>query len=136
MEALGRVFNTIAVADGVYVPMRNCEAVSFICFLAAGDTFTLVEAKDAAGTSSQNLAIIDQSYGSNGIGGAWTKVTQTAAATLVISTHDCHVFTIDAASLSDTYTHIKVTSTGAGTVVAVQHDLISQRTPANLAALV
>lgn len=136
MEGLGRLFNVIAVADGVLVPMKDHAAISFVCMLAAGDTFTLQEAQDAAGTGAQDLVKIDHYYGSNGVGGAWTRVAQTKAATVVISTYDCAVFSIDANMISAGFTHVKVTSTGAGTVVAIPHDLLVQRAPANLAALV
>ena len=139
MDGLGRVFNVIAVADGVLVPVVDGTAVSFVCMLGAGDTYTVQEAKDAAGTGAQNLATVDHFYDSTGVGGAWSKVTQAAAATVVndgTAGHDCSVFTIQAAELSDTFTHVKCTSTGAGTVVAILHDLVVQRAPENLAALV
>ena len=139
MDGLGRVFDVVAVADGVYVPMKNAGAVSFICYLGAGDTYTIQEAKDAAGTGAQNLATVDHFYDSTGVGGAWSKQTQAAAATVVndgTAGHDCSVFTVQAVELSDTFTHLKCTSTSTGTVVALLHDLAVQRTPENLAALV
>jgi hypothetical protein len=136
MEGLGRVFNVIAVADGVWVPMRHASAVSFVCFLAAGDTFTVQEATSAAGAGAVDLATITQYYGGNGVGGAWTKRTQAVAAAVTISTDDCAVICIGGEELSAGFTHVKCTSTGAGTVVAVQHDLVVQRAPQNLAALV
>jgi len=139
MDGLGKVFNVVAVADGVLVPLKDAGAVSFVCFLGTGDTYTVQEAKDAAGTGAQNLATVDHFYDSTGVGGAWSKMTQAAAATVVndgTAGHDCSVFTIQASELSDTYTHVKCTSTGAGTVVAVLHDLQVQRAPENLPALV
>lgn len=139
MNGLGRVFNTIAVADGVYVPLKDAGAVSFICFLGAGDTFTVQEATDGAGTGAVNLATIERYHTSDGVGGVWADQTQAAAAAVTISGAaglDCAVFTISAEELSAGFTHVKCTSTGAGTVVAVLHDLKTQRTPSNLAALV
>lgn len=136
MEALGRLFNVIAVSDGVLVPMKDHGGCTFVCYLAAGDTFTLQEAQDAAGTGAQDLAIIDHYYGGNGVGGAWTRRTQTAAATVVISTDDCAVIEVESDRLTDGFTHIKITSTGAGTVVAIPRDLLVQRRASNLAALV
>lgn len=139
MEGLGRLFNVIAVADGVLVPLTAGSAVSFVCHLAAGDTFTVQEAKDAAGTGAQNLVTVEQFYDSDGVGGAWTLETQTAAATVVndgTAGHDCSVFTINGSELSDGFTHVKCTSTSTGTVVAILHDLTVQRAPANLPALV
>ena len=139
MDGLGRVFNVIAVADGVLVPLRDATAVSFVCYLAAGDTYTVQEAQDAAGTGAQNLAVVDHFYDSTGVGGAWSEQTQAAAATVVndgTAGHDCSVCTINAEQLSDGFTHVKCTSTSTGTVVAILHDLAVQRTPQNLAALV
>lgn len=136
MEALGRLFNVIAVADGVLVPMKDHGGCTFVCFLAVGDTFTLQEAQDAAGTGAQDLVAITKTYQSNGVGGVWSKVTQAAAATVAITANDCAVIEIEASRMSTGFTHLKVTSTGAGTVVAIPRDLLTQRTPANLAALV
>lgn len=136
MDGLGRVFNTIAVADGVYVPLQDASAVSFVCYLAAGDTFTLQEYD---GTTAQNLATIERYHTSDGVGGVWAEQTQAAAATVVIAGTaglDCAVFTVSAEELSDGFTHVKVTSTSTGTVTAILHDLKTQRTPANLPALV
>lgn len=139
MDGLGRVFNTIAVADGVYVPLTDANAVSFICYLAAGDTFTVQEASDAAGTGAADLDVVDHYYTSSGVGGVWAEQTQTADAAVTISGAaglDCAVFTVNAESLSDGFTHVKCTSTSTGTVVAVLHDLDTQRAPQNLPALV
>lgn len=139
MDGLGRVFNVLPVADGVLVPLRDAGAVTFVCYLAAGDTYTVQEAEDSSGTGAQNLAAVDHYYDSTGLGGAWSAQTQAAAATVVndgTSGHDCSVFTINAEQLSDGFTHVKCTSTSTGTVVAILHDLTVQRTPENLAALV
>ncbi|RKN61866.1 hypothetical protein D7231_31840 [Streptomyces klenkii] len=139
MDGLGRVFNVIAVADGVLVPLRDATAVSFVCYLGAGDTFTVQEAEDAAGTGAADLDVVDHYYTSDGVGGAWAEQTQTADAAVTISGAaglDCAVFTVHAEELSDGFTHVKCTSTSTGTVVAILHDLAVQRTPQNLAALV
>ena len=138
MDGLGRVFNVIAVADGVNVDLTNASAVTFVCYLDAGDTFTVQEHVGAAG-AGQDLDVVDHYYTSSGVGGAWAKQTQTADAAVVISgatNLDAAVFTVLASSLSDTYTHVDCTSTSTGTVVAILHDLSVQRAPENLAALV
>jgi hypothetical protein len=138
MEALGRILNVVAVADDVLVDMRaaGAQAVTFVCYLDAGDTFTLSENN---GTTTQALATVTQFYKGSGVGGVWTKVTQATASTVVLSgasNNDCAVFTVTGAELSDGYYKLKVASTGAGTVVAIAHDLQTQRGPANLPALV
>lgn len=141
MEALGRLFNYRHVADGGYISLKDAAAASFLCYLtgAAGDTYTVQEAKDAAGTGAQNLAKVTQYYTCTGDGSdAWTKRTQAAAATVVTAaaaTQNGMAFSVSANSLSDGYKYLKVTSTGAGLVTAMTHDLAVQRTPENLPAL-
>jgi hypothetical protein len=141
MEALGRVFNAIAIADGVYVPLAQAGGVSFLCYLAAaaGDTYTLTEAKTAAGGSAQVLATIEKYWTSNGVGGVWTKHTQAAASTVVTAAATAEngmVVEVEAPELSDGYAWVKLASTGAGLVTAIQRDLHVMRSPSNLAALV
>ena len=137
MDGLGRVFNVIHEASGVHIPLKDCQAVSFVNFLAAGtQTVTLKESID--GASEQNLAKIVRVYKGPGIGGTWTKVTQAAAATYDNSTdatNDCIVFTVNADTLTDGYNCIEVTS-GTGTCIAIIHDLLVQRTPGNLVSSV
>lgn len=139
MDGLGRVFNVVAVADNVYVPLKDASAVSFVCHLGAGDTYTVTSATSAAGGSAAVLATVTHFYDSTGAGGAWSKVTQAAGSTVVndgTAGHDCSVFTISEAELPANHTHIKVASTSTGTVVAILHDLKVQRAPENLPALV
>jgi hypothetical protein len=139
VDGLGRLFNIVAVADNVYVPLRDAGAVTFVCHLGAGDTYTVTSAEDASGTGAAVLPKVTRFYDSTGAGGAWTKVTQAAGSTVVndgTAGHDCSVFTVQADQLPDTHTHIKVASTSTGTVVAILHDLLVQRAPENLPALV
>lgn len=141
MQALGRTFNWQYLMDGGYVNLRDCAGVAFLCYLtgAAGDTYTLVEAKDAAGTGAQNLSTITEYWTNTGnASDAWTKRTQAAAATVVTAaaaTQNCMVVEVQAVELSDTYKFVKLTSTGAGIVSALQTQLEVQRTPANLRAM-
>jgi hypothetical protein len=137
MDALGRVFNVLPVADDVYVPLRDAGAVTFVCVNTSGDTYTLTEAKDAAGTGAQVLATMADFYISATVGAVWAKVTHAAASTIVpTGSQDVAVITVAQAELSDTYDWVKLASTGAGTVVAILHDLLVQRKPENLPALV
>lgn len=137
MEALGRLFNVLAVADDAYVPMKDASAVTFVTHLAAGDTYTLTEATTAAGGSAQVLTTITRFHRQATVGAAWERVTQAAASTMVLSaSYDVGVLTIDATELSDGYKYLKLASTSTGTVVAILHDLLVQRAPANLPALV
>lgn len=136
MRGLGRVYNTIVVADGVWVPLRDADAVDFLCYLAIGDTFTVQQARDAAGTGAVDLPVLTRYYGGNGVGGAWLERLQAAAAAVTIATDDAAILTVLVEQLSDGFTHVRCTSTGAGTVTAVQYDLKVERAPQNLAALV
>lgn len=137
MEALGRLFNIIPVAaDSVNVNMRNCGAVTFVC--VGADTYTVSENK--AGASNQNLATLDHVYDNANTNGstAWTRRSvlsggaQVAAVTIA---GGCTVFSVEDAELSDGFTHLRVTSTGAGLVYAIAHELQVQRAPQNLPAL-
>lgn len=141
MEALGRLINPVAVGDGVYVSLQKAGGVTFLCYLAGavGDTYTLTEARDAAGTGAQTLATITRYYTSNGVGGVWTKQTQTNAGTVVTTATTAQngmVVEIEGPELSDGYSYVKLTSTGAGLVTPIVRDLQVQRAPANLASVV
>jgi hypothetical protein len=134
---LGRGGNVLAVADDVYVPLRDAEAVTFVGVLAAGDTWTLTEASDAAGTGAAALATMDHYSVQATVGAVWQDLTQTAASTIVTtSSQDVVVVTVNAAELSAGMDFVKLASTSTGTVFAILHDLKVQRAPSKLAALV
>lgn len=139
-KALGRLFNTTPAADGVWINLQDAGGVAFLCFLtgAAGDTYTLQEAKDSSGTGAQNLATFTEYWTNTGNGtDAWTRRTQAAAATVVTAAaaaQNAMVCEVNGTSLSDTYKFVKLTSTGAGAVNAVTRDLMTQRAPESLPA--
>jgi len=134
MEGLGRVFNVLNVADGVAINMRDYGAVTFVCQLDAGDTFTVSEASSFAG-SYATLSTVTQYYTTAKAGtGTWTKVTQAAGAVVTADTVVA-AFTVSAEELSDGKAFLKCTSTSTGTVVAILHDPKHGRTPANLPAV-
>lgn len=137
MEALGRLFNVLPTADDVYVNLKDCGGVTFVGVNAAGETWTLTEASDSAGTGSAVLATITRAHVSATVGAAWSLVTQAAASTVVTTaSQDVVVIEVDDYELSDGKDWVKLTSTGAGTVVAITRDLKVQRKPANLTAMV
>lgn len=141
MEALGRLFNAQYLMDNVYVNLRDAGGVTFLCYLtgAAGDTYTLTEAKTAAGGSAQVLATITRWHTNTGDGtDAWTLHTQAAASTVTTAAsadQNCAVISVDAVELSADYDYVKLASTGAGIVIAITRDLNVQRAPANLPAM-
>lgn len=140
-KGLGSVFNASPAADGKWINLRDAGAIAFICFLtgAAGDTYTLQEAKDSSGTGAQNLLAFTEYFTNTGDGSdAWTRRTQAAAATVVTAaaaTQNAMVCEVLASKLSDTYDWVKLTSTGAGAVTALTHHLAVQRAAANLPAM-
>lgn len=140
-KALGRLINSSPAADGKWINLQHAGGITFLCYLAgaAGDTYTLQEAKDSSGTGAQNLAAFTEYWTNTGDGSdAWTRRTQAAAATVVTAaaaTQNAMVCEVEGTSLSDTYKFVKLTSTGAGAVNAVTRDLMTQRTPANLPAM-
>ncbi len=137
MEALGRLFNVSPVADDVYIDLRNCGGVTFVCVNTSGDTYTLTEATTAAGGGAQVLSTIDKFYYSATVGAAWAEQTKTVGSTMVpTASQDVAVLELDAIELSDGYGFVKLASTGAGTVFAITHELHSQRKPQNLPAMV
>lgn len=137
MEALGRLFNVLPVADDVYVNLKDYAGVTFVGVNAAGDTWTLTEAKTAAGGSAQVLATITRAHVSATVGAAWALITQAAgSAVTTSSSQDVVVIEVEEAELSDLYTHVKLTSTSTGTVFAILRDPKVARKPANLPALV
>lgn len=140
-RALGRLFNSSPAADNVWINLKDAGGIAYVCYLAgaAGDTYTLQEAKDAAGTGAQNLPVVTEFHTATGNGSdAWTRRTQAAAATVVTAaaaTQNAMVVEVEATSLSDTYDYVRLASTGAGTVNAVTRDLNVQRAPASLSAM-
>lgn len=135
MKGLGRVFNVVAAASGVHIPLTYATAVSFVSYLDAGtQTVTLRESID--GASEQLLATIDEIDKCPGIGGTWTSVAVSPAASsynlTTDATNDSFVFTVSGPQLSDGFNCVEATA-GTGILIAVIHDLVVQRTPANLA---
>lgn len=137
MDALGRLFDIVPVADDVYINLSDCGGVTFLGILAAGDTWTLTEATSAAGGSAATLAVITKSYVQTTGAGAdtWTKLTQAAnAAEVTSSAQDCVVIEVDVEQLSAGFDFLKLASTSTGTVTAILRDLKVQRKPENLPA--
>lgn len=134
MDGLGRVFNIIPTADAAWVNLKDAAAVTFVC--VGADTYTVQDASSAAGAGAANLAAIDHEWTLAGAVGAsvWVRVAPHAAtAALVVAANAA--FTIDATSLRDGFKYVRCSSTAAGLVYAIVHDLEVQRDPANLPAL-
>jgi hypothetical protein len=132
MEGLGRLFNVVPIAAGVGLSMRDCTAMTFVC--TGNDTFTITVASTFAGSYATPGAIISVVYTNTATNGtaAWVRATQTASNAVVIASGSV-AFTVNANALPDTKVYVKVTASAAGLVKAILHDLVVQRTPANLA---
>ena len=130
LDGPGDLFGFVAV-PGLPINMRRAEAVSFVTFKAAGDQVVTVS-ESIDGASSQTLAVIDTAWKSPGVGGTWTKVTQTASATFTHAdaTNDCAVVTVRANELSAGYTCLEWTSTGTANL-AILHGLRRGESAAN-----
>jgi hypothetical protein len=140
MEGLGRLFNIVPAAAGLYIQAQHCSAITFICTSAGtGSAFNFAEAKTSSGGSVQDLgAVIDHYYQATDVDGsvAWTKQTQAAAdETGTITAGYVIAVTIECSKVDDGFTYVSCTDANAqsGTVIAILHDLLQQRTPANLA---
>lgn len=133
---LGRLFNLVhTLGDSTYVNVRDAGAVTFVCQLDAGDTFTVSSASDSSGTGVAALAKVTKWYTAAKAGGTWTENTQAAASTVVTGNSVVAVFTIRGEQLPDGHSYVKCPSTSTGTVLAILHDLKYQATPATLASV-
>jgi len=141
-----------AGATGARINMENYGRVSFYVYLATGTaaeapTFTLQEHTAATAGTSTNLAIIDEYFQKEEatLDGdeTWTRVTQTAAATVTDADWDdanevlVQVASVDADQLSDGYEWVSLNSDDPGTAhigasFAVASKLRVQRAPQNL----
>lgn len=145
MDALGRVFNVVPVAAGLYIDMSECSGITFVCVSANSDTFAFGESVDSAGVTKQlfsdgakgypTAAHPWRSYTATDTDGSvpWVEADLTDDTTGTITTGHCIVVDILASFLDDTYRYAYCTPSSTGTVVAILHDLTVGRTPANLA---
>lgn len=133
MKGLGRVFNVVAAASGVHIPLKQGYAVSYVTFLDAGtQTATIKQSKDGASEIALDCDVYP--HKGPGVGGTWTAMAEQDD-TLALgtdATNDCMVFTIHNTQLADDYNCVEVTVDG-GICVAIVHDLSVQRKPSNLA---
>jgi len=140
VEALGRHFNYRHVAANSYIRLDTASQIAFLCYLATTvDTYTLTEAKDAAGTGAQVLAKITRFHTNKGDGtDVWVLTTQAAGSTFAktaVAAQSAACLEVAGAQLSDKYKYVKLAAAGASVITAVQFDLVVQRAPANLPAV-
>lgn len=132
MRGLGRVFNVVAEASGVHIPLKQGTAVSFVTFVSTGDNTATIK-ESIQGASEQALDCDVYPHKAPGVGGTWTAMAeQDDTLTNADATNDCMVFTVGADQLSAGFDCVEVT-VSAGTCFAIIHDLNVRRAPANLA---
>jgi hypothetical protein len=132
MRGLGRVFNVVPAASGVHIPLTSAQAVSFVTFEDDGSTIATIK-ESIGGDSEQALDCDVYPHKAPGVGGTWTAMAEQDD-TLDLgddTTNDCMVFTVTANQLSSGYNCVEVTVDG-GICVAIVHDLVAPRKPANL----
>lgn len=135
MEGLGRVFNLIPTADGVFVNLQNASGVTFIGVKSGGDTYTVQSSATASGGADLDT-VVHWYENANADGStAWTRHADQTADAAVVSTAAVVAIEVSANSLPDGHKYVKCTSTSTGLVYAIVHDLDVQRKPSNLAAL-
>lgn len=136
-EALGRLINAHFPADDVYISLKDAAGVTFFAHEVDGaKVLTLTFAADAAGTGAVTPAVIDHYYAKSFdvSAGVWHKTTQTASATVngADGTEDLVAVEVLASMCPTGKPYVKLAADGAGTVLAVLHDLAYQRAPQNL----
>ncbi|KOV86067.1 MULTISPECIES: hypothetical protein [unclassified Streptomyces] len=167
MEALGRLVDVCigaapvdlssAAVTGKRVSLKNCGGLTIVVFKGAGTagddpTFTLKQHTANTGGTTSNLAIIDHYYlkSATTLAGteSWTRVSQSAAATIAdpggagtsAESQQIIAIEVDAAQLSDGYTHVSLdcadvgTNAQLGAILYLRRDLTVERAPASLAA--
>ncbi len=140
MKALGRSINIVGFASGIHIDLSNASGVTFVCYENGGAQNIDIQ-ESIAGASGQLLSTVTELYASDGVGSVHTKETTDANGALGTGdgaivkkdtlAFDQAIFYIGADELSDTFDSVEVTVNG-GTVTAVVHDLLVQRTPENL----
>jgi hypothetical protein len=147
MGGLGREFDVITLASGVYFSMKNASGVSLVCKCSSTTTTSvaLVAATTySAGTTANwttangfgQTSYYYQNTSDTGTA-AWTKQTATWTTNSVAigaTSGYVSVLEIFTSQFADTYCYLEATGTNC-TIVAVLHDLTVQRNPANLAIL-
>lgn len=133
---LGRVFNVVASASGVTIPLTKAECVSFVTFEDDGSTIATMTQVDSTGTNNEVALDVDfYPYKAPGIGGTWTAMAEQDDTVDLgdDTTNDSMVLTVRGDQLSDGYDGVQCTVDG-GYVVAIIHDLKIQRKPSNLSS--
>lgn len=134
MEALGRLFNVVPIAAGTLISLKDAAGITFVC--TGDDTFTVKSATGYNGSPTA-LTAITRTYKCTSTAGAavWTDSGDIAAVSAVTIASGVVVFYIDSSDLPAGANYVEVSVGASGLVTAIPHDLLTQRTPANLRVL-
>lgn len=141
MEGLGKYYNVVHNAKNRWINVRDAGGVDYLGYLTGGvgDTYTLTQAKDAAGTGAASLVTITGYWTSTGDGtDTWTRRGQANGATVTTTAtaaQNSVMIPIDVEELDDGFSYVRLTSSGAATIVALVRDLKVARRPSNLPGL-
>lgn len=134
---IGRLIGIpVTLGSGVHMSLRDAAAVTFLITENGGDT-AIAFKESIDGANEQILPIVTEFYAGNGAGGVLTKQAQAADDAWAKSNDAGQVMvaiTIRADQLSPGFNAVECTLDG-GTCIAFTHDLLVQRTPANLRAV-
>lgn len=131
---LGEDFNVVVLATGKHISMKNCDAITFVCY-ENGGAQAIAFKESIGGASEQVLPVFTEFYGSDGFGGVWSKQTQAiddAWAKADDEPNDTAVITVRADQLSPGFDAVECTIDGSGLCVAILHGLHVKRAPQNL----
>jgi len=135
-QGLGNVFNVIANASGISIPLTRAESVAFVSWEDDGSTILTVTEVDSTGTNSeQALDVTFTPHKSPGVGGTWTAMAEQDDTVDLgdDTTNDAMYIDVQASQLSDGYDSVQCTTDGTQ-LMAIVYDLHTQRSPANLAS--
>lgn len=141
-EGLGRLYDVVNPADGVYVNLSKAAGVTFVGFEVDGATqFTVTFASDASGTGAVTPDTIDHYYAKSNdtASGVWHRTAVSPASetfTATDGTEDTVAIEISAMDCPDGKYWVKCEADGSGTVTAILHDLHRQRAPQSLSSVV
>jgi hypothetical protein len=145
-EGLGRLFNVVPIAAGVGIAVQPAAAVTFVC--TGNDTFTLTVCPTFAGsyvaplTTAIGGGLIRNYYTCTATAGtaAWVKTTLASgsyvnAVTIASGTVVFAIYGVDMTPYTATgpaSMYVKCSVGASGLVTCITHDLVHQRTPANM----
>lgn len=135
-QGLGSVFNVVANASGISIPLTRAQSVAFVSWEDDGSTILTVTEDDSTGTNSeQALDVTFTPHKSPGVGGTWTAMAEQDDTVDLgdDTTNDSLYIDVQASQLSDGYDSVQCTTDGTQ-LMAIIYDLNVQRSPANLAS--